>query len=40
MRKFEKIDSKTFFHKFIVGFVDRGLGFPWQPPITKIYETQ
>jgi hypothetical protein len=38
-RKFEKPNSKTFFHKFIIRFVDKGFGFPWQPPINKIYET-
>jgi hypothetical protein len=40
MRKFEKTNSKTFLHKFIVGFVDIGLGFPWQLLINKMYETQ
>jgi hypothetical protein len=38
-RKFEKPNSKTFFHKFITRFVDKGFGFPRQPPINKIYET-
>jgi hypothetical protein len=38
--KFEKANSITTFHKFIVGFVDRGFGFIWQPPINKIYETK
>jgi hypothetical protein len=39
MRKFEKTNSKTFIHKLIARFVDKGLGFPWQLPINKIYET-
>jgi hypothetical protein len=39
MRKFEKANSRTFLHKFIVRFINGGFGFPWQPPITKIYET-
>ncbi len=37
MRKFEKANSKTFLH--IVGFINGGFGFPWQPPIKKNYET-
>jgi len=39
LRKFEKANSKTFFHKFITRFVDKGFGFLCQPPINKIYET-
>jgi hypothetical protein len=39
MGKFEKTDYKTFFYKFIEGFVDEGFGDPWEPPINKIYET-
>jgi hypothetical protein len=39
MHKFEKTNSKTFLHKFIVGFVDEKLGFLWQPPTNKIYGT-
>jgi hypothetical protein len=37
--KFQKIDSKTFFHKLIKGFVNEGFGNPWQLPINRIYET-
>jgi hypothetical protein len=40
MGKFLKKNSKTFLHNFIVGFVNKRLSFPWQPPINKIYETQ
>ncbi len=40
MRKFKKVNSKTIIHKFIARFVDGGLGFPWQPPINRNYETQ
>jgi hypothetical protein len=36
----QKANSRTFIHKFVTGFVDKGLGFPWQPPINKNYETQ
>jgi hypothetical protein len=36
MHKFEKTNYKTFLLKFIVGFVDKGLGFPWQPSVNKI----
>jgi hypothetical protein len=39
MRKFEKTNSKTFFQKFIIRFINGGFGFPWQPPIKKNYET-
>jgi hypothetical protein len=35
----ERANSITFFHNFIAGFVNRGFGFPWQPPINRIYET-
>jgi hypothetical protein len=28
MHKFEKANSRTIFHKFIIGFVKIGLGFP------------
>ncbi len=35
----KKTNSRTFLHKFIVEFFDRGLGFLWEPPINKIYET-
>ncbi len=38
--KFEKANWRTFIHKFIAGFADRGFGFPWQPPINIIYETR
>jgi hypothetical protein len=38
--KFKKTNFKTSFHKFIVRFVNRRLGFPSQPPINKTYETQ
>jgi hypothetical protein len=27
-RKFENANSRTFLHKFIIGFVDGGFGFP------------
>ncbi len=40
MHKFKKTNSKTILHKFIGSFVDKRLGFPWQPTINKIYETQ
>jgi hypothetical protein len=40
MHKFEKVDSKTFFHKLIKGFVNRRFGNLWKPPINKIYGTQ
>jgi hypothetical protein len=39
-RKFKKTNTKRFIHKFIVGFINRGLGFPWQPLINRNYETQ
>jgi hypothetical protein len=39
MCKFKKTNSETFLDKFIVGFVDGGLGFPEEPPINRIYET-
>jgi hypothetical protein len=38
--KFEKVNSWTFFHKLIKGFVDKGFGNPWKPPINKTYGTQ
>jgi len=38
--KFEKVGSKTFLHKFIKGFVNRGFGNPWKPLINRIYGTQ
>jgi hypothetical protein len=38
--KFKKTNCRTFFHKFIVGFVDGKLGFHGEPPINRIYETQ
>jgi hypothetical protein len=37
--KFEKVGSKTFLHKFIKGFVNRGLSNPWKPPINIICGT-
>jgi hypothetical protein len=37
---FEKINSITFLHKLIKGFVNGGFGNPWKPPINKIYGTQ
>jgi hypothetical protein len=37
--KFEKFDSRTFFHKLIEGFFDRAFGNPWEPPINIIYGT-
>jgi hypothetical protein len=37
--KFEKVDSRTFFHKLIKGFVDGGFGNLWKPPINRIYGT-
>jgi hypothetical protein len=38
--KFKETNSITFFHKFITRFVDKRLGFPWQPLINRIYATQ
>jgi hypothetical protein len=38
--KFEKVDSKTFLHKLIKGFVNGGFGNPWKPPINRFYGTQ
>jgi hypothetical protein len=38
--KFEKDDSKAFFHNLIEGFVDKGFGNPWKPSINKIYRTK
>jgi hypothetical protein len=38
--KFEKADSKTFLHKLIKGFINKGSGNPWKPPINRIYGTQ
>jgi hypothetical protein len=40
MCKFEKVDSRTFLHKLIEGFVNIGFGNLWQPPINKICGTQ
>ncbi len=37
--KFEKVNSRTFFHKLIKGFVDGGFGNLWKPPINIIYGT-
>jgi hypothetical protein len=38
--KFEKANSRAFFHNLIEGFVDRGFGNPWEPSINKIYRTK
>jgi hypothetical protein len=38
--KFEKADSRAFFHNLIGGFVDRRFGNPWEPSIKKIYRTK
>ncbi len=40
MGKILKVNSRTILHKFITRFVIKELGFPWQLPINKIYETQ
>ncbi len=39
MGKFEKPNSKTFFHKLIEGFVNRRFGNPWELPFNIIYGT-
>ncbi len=39
MHKFEKVDSRTFFHKFTQRFIDRGFSIPWKPAINRILET-
>ncbi len=39
MCKFEKVNSKTFIHKLIKGFVNGRFGNPWKPPINRIYGT-
>jgi hypothetical protein len=39
MHKFEKINSRTFFHKFTLCFVDRGFSNRWKPTINIILET-
>ncbi len=39
IRKFEKVGFRTFFHKFIQWFVDRGFSNPWKLAINKILET-
>jgi hypothetical protein len=38
-RKFEKNDSRTFFHELTQQFVDKGFNNLWQPAINTIYET-
>ncbi len=39
MHKFEKVNSKTFFHKFTQRFVDRGFNNLCKPTINKILKT-
>jgi hypothetical protein len=39
MHMFEKVNSKTFFHKFTQWFVDRTFSNLWKPTINKIFET-
>jgi hypothetical protein len=40
MRKFEAVNSRTLFHKFIERFVDKRVGNCWQLAINRIHETQ
>jgi hypothetical protein len=37
--EFEKADSKTFFHKLIQLFVNKGFGNYWQLAINRIHKT-
>ncbi len=38
-RELEKVNSKTFFHKIIKWFIDKGFGNLWQLVIRIIHET-
>jgi hypothetical protein len=39
MSKFEKVDSKTIFHKFIRQFVNKRFSNPWELVINRFLET-
>ncbi len=39
MHKFEETNSRTFFHKFIQRFVDKGFSNPCEFAINRIFET-
>jgi hypothetical protein len=38
--EFEETNSKTFFHKLIKQFINKGFGNLWQLAINRIHETQ